>query len=197
MLTMTILGSPRRQGNTAKVLGWIETQFQAEGHEVDRANILDYRVQGCGECLACKRGTIELCRVNADATELFRRMVAADLVLIAAPIFCWGFPAQIKGVLARMFCLMDMAGEQPAAPWRAGKPIGLVLTGAGEEADNADLVIRGFEQLVNWIKGRMVGHLFVGGCTEPEAIVSDVERRAIAFAGAIAAEIAAGRRGRD
>jgi len=72
-----------------------------------------------------------------------------------------------------------------------------VLTGAGEEADNADLVIRGFEQLVNWIKGRMVGHLFVGGCTEPEAIGSDVERRAIAFAGAIAAEIAAGRRGRD
>ena len=197
MHIMTILGSPRRQGNTAKVLGWIETQFQAEGHEVERANILDYRVQGCGECMACKRGTIELCSVEDDANELFRRMVAADLVLIAAPIFCWGFPAQIKGLLDRMFCLMDMAGEQPAAPWRAGKPIGLVLTGAGEEADNADLVIRGFEQLVNWIKGRMVGRLFVGGCTEPEAIGSDVERRAIAFAGAIAAEIAAGRRGRD
>ena len=72
-----------------------------------------------------------------------------------------------------------------------------MLTGAGEEADNADLVIRGFEQLVNWIRGRVVGHLFVGGCTEPEAIGSDVVRRAIAFAGAIAAEIAAGRRGRD
>ncbi len=197
MHIMTILGSPRRQGNTAKVLGWIETQFQAEGHEVERANILDYRVQGCGECMACKRGTIELCSVEDDANELFRRTVAADLVLIAAPIFCWGFPAQIKGLLDRMFCLMDMAGEQPAAPWRTGKPIGLVLTGAGEKTDNADLVIRGFEQLVNWIKGRMVGRLFVGGCTEPEAIGSDVERRAIAFAGAIAAEIAAGRRGRD
>jgi multimeric flavodoxin WrbA len=39
---MTILGSPRRQGNTAKVLGWIEEQFQAAGHEVDSAKILDY-----------------------------------------------------------------------------------------------------------------------------------------------------------
>ena len=24
-----------RQGNTAKVLGWIETQFLTDGHEVD------------------------------------------------------------------------------------------------------------------------------------------------------------------
>jgi len=67
MRIMTILGSPRRQGNTAKVLGWIEEQFRADGHEVDRANILDYRVQGCGECMACKKGTIELCSLGDDA----------------------------------------------------------------------------------------------------------------------------------
>lgn len=182
MRIMTILGSPRRQGNTAKVLGWIEEQLQADGHEVDRANILDYRVQGCGECMACKKGTIELCSIGDDANALFRRMVAADLVLIAAPVFCWGFPAQIKGLLDRMFCLMDMAGEQPAAPWRRGKPMGLLLTGGGEEADNADLVIRGFEQLVQWIKGRMAGHWFVGGCTEPEAIGEDMKKRAVEFA---------------
>jgi multimeric flavodoxin WrbA len=182
MQIMTILGSPRRQGNTAKVLGWIETQFLADGHTVDRADILDYRVQGCGECMACKRGTIELCSISDDANQLYRRMVAADLVLIAAPIFCWGFPAQIKGLLDRMFCLMDMAGEQPATPWRVGKPLGLLLTGAGEATDNADLVIRGFEQLVQWIKGRMVGHLFVGGCAEPDALGGDVKRRAVQFA---------------
>ncbi len=189
MQIMTILGSPRRKGNTAKVLGWIEEKFRSDGHAVDRADILDYRVQGCGECMACKRGTIELCSINDDANGLFRRMVAADLVLIAAPVFCWGFPAQIKSLLDRMFCLMDMAGEQPAAPWRPGKPIGLLLTGAGEEADNADLVIRGFEQLVQWVQGRMVGHWFVGGCTEPEALGGDVESRAAQFAAALAHQV--------
>jgi multimeric flavodoxin WrbA len=182
MRIMTILGSPRRQGNTAKVLGWIEEQFRADGYEVDRADILDYRVQGCRECMACKRGTIDLCSIDDDANGLYRRMVAADLVLIAAPVFCWGFPAQIKGLLDRMFCLMDMAGEQPATPWRRDKSMGLLLTGGGEEADNGELVIRGFEQLVRWIKGRMAGHWFVGGCTEPEAIGGDVERRAAQFA---------------
>ena len=81
MQIMTVLGSPRRRGNTAKVLGWIEEQFQADGHQVDRANILDYRVQGCGECMACKKGTSELCSIGDDANGLYRRMVAADLVL--------------------------------------------------------------------------------------------------------------------
>lgn len=182
MRIMTILGSPRHDGNTAKVLSWIEEQFQAERHEVDRANIQDHRIQGCGECMACKKGTIELCSISDDANGLYRRMVAADLVLIAVPVFCWGFPAQIKGLVDRMFCLMDYAGEQPSVPWRRGKPISLLLTGAGEEADNGELVVRGFEQLVQWIKGRMMGHLFVGGCTEPDALGEEVKARAVEFA---------------
>ncbi len=121
MRIMTILGRPRRQGNTAKVLGWIEEQFQADSHAVDSANILDYRVQGCGECMACKMGTVELCRIGDDANGLLQRMVAADLVLIAAPVFRWGFPAQIKGLIDRMFCMMDFDGERPDAPRLHGK----------------------------------------------------------------------------
>jgi multimeric flavodoxin WrbA len=182
MRIMTILGSPRRHGNTAKVLGWIEEQFRADGNEVDRANILDYRVQGCGECMACKKGTVELCSIDDDANGLYRQMVAADLVLFAAPVFCWGFPAQIKGLIDRMFCMMDFDGERANVPRLSGKPIGLLLTGGGEEADNGNLVIRGFEQLVQWVKGRMAGQWFVGGCTEPEAIGQDVKDLAVEFA---------------
>ena len=115
MRIMTILGSPRRHGNTAKVLGWIEDQFHAAGHHVDAANILDYSVRGCGECLACKKGAVELCSIDDDANALFQRMVAADLVLIAAPVFCWGFPAQIKGLIDRMFCMMDFDGKRTGA----------------------------------------------------------------------------------
>jgi len=182
MRIMTILGSPRRHGNTATVLGWIKGQFQTDGHEVDSANILDYRVQGCGECMACKKGTVELCSIGDDANGLYQRMVAADLVLIAAPVFCWGFPAQIKGLIDRMFCMMDFDGERPNVPRLRGKRMALLLTGGGEEANNADLVIAGFQQLVEWLKGRMAGQLFVGGCTKPEAIGEDVKALAVAFA---------------
>jgi multimeric flavodoxin WrbA len=179
---MTVLGSPRRQGNTAKVLGWVEEQFRADDHEVDSADILDYHVQGCGECMACKRNTVELCSIGDDANALFRRMAAADLVLVAAPVFCWGFPAQIKALIDRMFCMMDFDGERTDVPRLHGKGTALLLTGGGEEADNGELVVSGFRQMVEYLKGRMAGHWFVGGCTKPEAIGEDVKRRAVEFA---------------
>ena len=126
MQIMTILGSPRRQGNTAKVLGWIEEQFHAAGHEVDAANILDYHVQGCGECLACKKGAVELCSIDDDANALFRRMAAADLVLIAAPVFCWGISGPDQGP-DRPDVLHDglrrRAPRRPSAPWQADGPL--------------------------------------------------------------------------
>ena len=188
MKIMTILGSPRRQGNTAKVLGWIEEQFRGDGHDVDSANIIDYRVQGCGECMACKKGTVELCSISDDANALFQRMAAADLILVAAPIFCWGLPAQIKGLIDRMFCMMDFDGERAGVPRLHGKGMALLLTGGGEEANNADLVVSGFRQLVEYLKGRMAGHLYISGCTVPNDIGDDVKARAVEFAGVIAKE---------
>ena len=55
MRVMTILGSPRRNGNTAMVLGWVEDHFRAAGHQIDSANMLDYEVGGCSECMSCKK----------------------------------------------------------------------------------------------------------------------------------------------
>ena len=185
MQIMTILGSPRRQGNTAKVLAWVEDQLRAGGHQVDRADMVDYRVQGCGECMACKKGKVELCSIQDDGNALFRRMVAADVILFAAPLFCWGFPAQIKGLIDRMFCLMDFDAVPPGAPRLRGKPIALLLTAGGEEKDNTDLVVRGFEQLVEYAKGRPVRNLIVTGCTTPEALGQDTKARAIDFAAAL------------
>ena len=72
MRIVTVLGSPRRHGNTAKALEWVEDQFRADGHEVDHVNILDYNVGGCRECLVCKKGGTELCVVEDDADRAVR-----------------------------------------------------------------------------------------------------------------------------
>jgi len=181
---MTILGSPRRQGNTAKVLVWIEEALRAAGHEVDSVNVLDYQVRGCSECLACMEKRTELCSIADDGNPLFRRMVAADLVLVAAPVFCWGFPAQIKGLIDRLCCMMDSDGRRPGVPRLYDKPMALLLTSGGDEADNADLVIRGFEHVVAFLQARMVGYLLIGGYTlaDKKQIEGTARTRAIEFA---------------
>ena len=189
MRAMTILGSPRRHGNTAKVLDWVEEQLRSDGCEIDRVNVVDYDLGGCRECLTCKKGGPDLCLIDDDANGLFLRMVEADLVLIAAPVFCWGFPAQIKGLIDRFYCLMDFDSPRTDLPRLHGKPISLLLTAGGERIDNADLVFRGFTQMVKLLRARSAGDWFVGDCTVPEALCERVREGAIEFAKSLVEKI--------
>jgi multimeric flavodoxin WrbA len=182
MRIVTILGSPRRKGNTATVLGWIEDRIQTSGHEVERIDIIDYSVGGCLECKACKRGHIELCGVADDANDVFRRMTAADAVLFAAPVFCWGFPAQLKGLIDRLYCLMDFDGRRTDAPRLYGKPLALLLTADGDRIDNADMVFRGFQYAIKLLFARPAGELLIPNCNEPDSLDDDAKKKAVAFA---------------
>jgi multimeric flavodoxin WrbA len=183
MHILTILGSPRRHGNTARALAVVEDALRAAGHEVESLAMIDYNVQGCKECFACNENKIELCSIADDGNSLFRRMAAADLVLIAAPVFCWGFPAQLKGLIDRLYCMMDLEGRRPDVPRLYDKRIALLMTGGGDEIDNADLVIRGFQHMMAFLHSRLVGHLYLGNCSnKPEPLSEEAQAQAVAFA---------------
>jgi multimeric flavodoxin WrbA len=55
MKIVSVLGSPRKKGNTARVLGWVEEELVAAGHEVDHLDIVDRTVNGCVECYTCQK----------------------------------------------------------------------------------------------------------------------------------------------
>lgn len=183
MQIMTILGSPRPAGNTAKVLGWIERHLAGAGHGIDRVNVAEMTISGCRECNACKQGQIDFCSVRDDAVGVLRRMVAADAVIFAAPVFCWGFPAQLKALMDRMYCLMNESclGAGAPGPSIKGKPVGLVLTAGGEIENNIDLVARAFREMADFALARHAGELFYPMC-DPARLDGEAKARAEAFA---------------
>lgn len=184
MRVMTILGSPRRRGNTARVLEWVEAELRANGHEIDRADIADHHVKGCGACWVCKEGSTDLCAVeDDDANALLQRMIEADCVLLAAPVFCWSFPAQMKALTERMFSLVGDYRDNPDYGSRLeGKAIALLATSGGEVDGNAELLARAFANLVRFQKAKHTGQLLIPRCVSPDALGPDVRERAIAFA---------------
>ena len=58
MKIVAILGSPRRKGNTAKVLSMFEDKIGKE-NQVEIININDYKINGCLGCSKCKEKTDE------------------------------------------------------------------------------------------------------------------------------------------
>jgi multimeric flavodoxin WrbA len=106
MKVMTVLGSPRRNGNTAKVLGLFESLI-VDDHEMDRISIADSDVKGCTGCYACQEKPDEPgCVQKDDAVSIFERMMNSDVVVYASPLYCWSFSSQLKAFFDRHFCMV-------------------------------------------------------------------------------------------
>jgi multimeric flavodoxin WrbA len=173
MKVTTILGSPKIEGNTAKVLGLFE-KLIGRDHEVDRINIADSDIKGCVGCHSCQQVPDEPgCVQKDDVAGLFARMMSSDVVVYAAPLYCWGFPSQMKAFIDRHFCLATGYGTSDYKSLVEGKHTALLVTCGGPVENNADLIQTVFDRLNDYGQCQVVGKYVVPFCTTPDAIGSE------------------------
>jgi multimeric flavodoxin WrbA len=185
MKVTTILGSPKKKGNTATVLGAFE-ELISQRHEVERIDIADYNIKGCLGCAACKKVPDEPgCVQKDDAVALFERMMEADVIIYATPLYSWGFSAQLKSLIDRHFCLVKDYGTPQYTSLIEDKRTVLLVTCAGPVEDNADLIQEIFTRMNDYLKGSVVGKYIVPFCTTPDAIGEKAMETAKKMAGDI------------
>ena len=87
---VTILGSPRKRGNTATILEHFEARIRAD-HSVKSLS-LPRSIHGCLGCEACQR-TLDApgCVQNDPISELLNQILHADLIVYASPVYVWVF----------------------------------------------------------------------------------------------------------
>lgn len=180
MRILTILGSPKKDGNTAGVLGMFE-DLVADGHDVDRLNIADVDVAGCVGCYACQEHPDEaFCAQKDDAQGIFHRILAADAVVYAAPLYMWGFPAGIHALLERHLALVTGYSGPNYKSLIEGKRVALLVTSGGPVENNAELIQAVFDRLADWGQVEVAGKYMVPDCTTPDALpeaAADVARK--------------------
>ena len=64
MQITTILGSARKKGNTATILGWVEKELETRGHDVERIYLNNKTIAGCLGCAKCKQNPDEIACVQ-------------------------------------------------------------------------------------------------------------------------------------
>ncbi|MFO7976617.1 MAG: flavodoxin family protein [Candidatus Hydrogenedentota bacterium] len=179
MKFVTVMGSPREDGNTANVLAWMEEELRTQGHDVDHIDIMDCRVAYCDGCFRCQNtddgpGCIQ----DDDANVIFKRMIEADGVVFASPLYCWGFAAPMKALLDRGVCLIKRPSSENAVYLLAGKRAGLVVTAGGPEEGNADLIVETFRRYTEYLRCAPKGHLVVPYCVQNVELGSNVRVQA-------------------
>jgi multimeric flavodoxin WrbA len=136
-MAMKVLGisaSPRAGGNTDLLLGESLAGAAAAGAEVDRVDLRGLVMAPCAECNACmKTGA---CRVQDDYQAVFAKMMEADRLIFATPVFFMGVSAQGKLLIDRCQCLWSRKYvlRQPLFPEGSRDRRALVIAVGGSKS---------------------------------------------------------------
>jgi multimeric flavodoxin WrbA len=94
-----ISGSPHRHGNTETLLDSFSDGAKTAGASVEKVVLRDLDYSPCRGCNACHK-TGE-CIVKDDAIALFDKILKADAIAVASPIYSMGITAELKGLIDR------------------------------------------------------------------------------------------------
>ena len=189
MKIVALLGSPRANKNSATIADHFTATAAQLGAQVRtyELNRLDYR--GCQGCYACKT-THAHCVVQDDLTEVLEAVRAADLVLLASPVYYGDVTAQLKGFVDRTFCYLKPDYPTNPQPSRLDpkKLVFVLVQGHPDAALFADIFPR-YEMFLKWM-GFADCHL-IRACGIGPARVDKVPEPVLQQAEAVARQLVA------
>lgn len=103
MKIVVLTGSPRKNGNSAYLAEQFIKGAEEKGHEVFRFDCAFKQVEPCRACNRC--GMNGPCIFNDDFQELRPRLIEADMVVFATPMYYFGISAQMKRVIDRFYAI--------------------------------------------------------------------------------------------
>jgi multimeric flavodoxin WrbA len=98
-----ISASPRCGGNSDLLLREALSGAEQTGSAVEYLRLCDYKIEACSECYNCS-ATGE-CPTKDDYPSILGKMLEADRIVFATPVFFLTVPAQAKLLIDRGQCL--------------------------------------------------------------------------------------------
>lgn len=159
---LIISTSPRKNSNSDALAEEFARGAREAGHEVEKISLIDKDIQFCRGCLACQ--TTKRCAIHDDADKIVQeKMLHADVLVFATPIYYYEMSGQMK-------TLLDRANPLYSADYAFRQVY--FLSAAAEDGDQ--VCSRAVNGLEGWIacfpKARLSGVVFGGNATEPGSI---------------------------
>lgn len=151
---LVISTSPRKGGNSDRLADEFVRGAQAAGNSVEKICLYDKTIHFCKGCLTCQN--TQRCVIHDDADAIAQKMLTADVIAFATPIYYYEMCGQMKTML-------DRANPLYSSDYQF-RDIYLLAAAAEEEPSTMDGAINGLQ---GWIacfeKARLAGTVFGGG----------------------------------
>lgn len=97
---LILSGSPRRGGNSDLLCGEFLRGAEAAGHQVEKIFLRDKKIAPCNACYFCAKSGGK-CAIQDDMGEILDKMQAADVIVMASPVYFYSIDAQMKALIDR------------------------------------------------------------------------------------------------
>lgn len=99
---LVIVGSPRENGNTNAMVKAFEKAARGRGFIVETFDATKATFNGCHACGACYK-TRKACSFDDDFNIVAPKILEAEGVVFAMPVYWYSIPSQIKGLIDKLF----------------------------------------------------------------------------------------------
>lgn len=132
---LLISASPRQGGNSDILADEFAQGAREAGHEVEKISLRDKNIGFCRGCLACQQ--TQRCLIQDDAELIRQKMLTAEVIAFATPIYFYEMCGQMKTILDR---------SNPLFPADyAFRDIYLLATAADKEESALEGVLKGLQ----------------------------------------------------
>lgn len=156
MKIVVITGSPRKNGNSFAMTDAFIKKAEKRGHTVQRFDAAFLKIGGCHACMTCYK-TGKACSFDDDFNIIAPAILDADAVIFSMPVYWYSIPAQIKGVIDRLFSLV-IGGKDIA-----GKKCGLITCCEETDPSVMDGIRIPIERSAALLKWEMTGEVLIPG----------------------------------
>ena len=153
---LIISTSLRKNSNSGKLAEAFADGAREAGHDAEIVTLIGKSIAFCKGCLACQKNGE--CVIRDDASDIVKKMLKADVLVFATPIYYYEMSGQMKTMLDR---------ANPLFPSDYSfRDVYLLATAAEEDEHAMDGAVQG---LKGWIacfgKARLAGTVVGGGVT--------------------------------
>lgn len=162
MKKVIVISTSLRKGSNSEMLAdkFIEGAVLA-GHEVEKISLIGKEIQFCKGCMACHK--LMKCAIKDDVNDIMKKVLEADVVVWATPVYYYEMSGQMKTLIDRMNAMYTQNYKF--------RDVYLLTTAAEDEPEMPKRVEAG---LTGWTdcypESRLAGVLFCGGVDGPREI---------------------------
>lgn len=148
---LILSGSPRKNGNSDLLCNEFMRGAVESGSIVEKIRVAEKSIGYCRACYACRsKGE---CIIKDDMAEILQKMIDAEVIVLASPVYFYSIDAQLKALI-----------DRTVARWTEvkDKELYYIVTMADEELASADTTLACFRGYADCIEGAVEKGVIIG-----------------------------------